>query len=79
MTPKPKPAPPAERVREKHGMAEISAERAARILGISRDDVLSLVASGELRSTRTDPIDSPIIGYDSVIDYIVRLRAGMVR
>jgi len=72
MTP---PNTPAERVREKQGMAEVSVEIAARVLRVSKDDVLSLVASGELKSKRLDPLNSPIIDYSSVIDLIARMAS----
>jgi hypothetical protein len=73
--PKLKSTPPiADKVLEKHGAAEVSTEAAARQLGVSPSAVQSLVESGEIKSTRLDPLGSPIIDYGSVIDYIVTLR-----
>jgi hypothetical protein len=73
--PKLKSTPPiADKVLEKHGAAEVSTEAAARMLGVSPSAVQSLVESGEIKSTRLDPLGSPIINYGSVIDYIVTLR-----
>jgi len=74
VTPKRQPIPAAERVLEKHGLAECTVETAARVLRVSPADVVSLVESGDLRSPRRDPLGELVIDYGSVIDCIVTLR-----
>lgn len=65
----------ADRVLERHGVEEVSLDTAAARLGIAPAGARELLASGELKSPRLDPLGDPVVDYGSLIKYIVKLRA----
>ena len=49
--------------------AEVRIESAARVLGMSQEEVLRLIESGLIRARRFGPSGAHLVDYDSVIDH----------